>query len=144
MCGQEWRFLPISLFLCFWGDEDRVAGPQLNSNAASVWENVDGGDVFQAAELVWRQEKTPASPAFAPGAQPWPPLHPIHSSPGVLSSLSASPDSAEHLSKTGEHSIFQTIQLIVHLEQLLIIPYIERQPKWPLCASYKNPLIFVI
>lgn len=109
-----------------------------------MWENIDGGDVFQAAELVWRQEKASASPTFAPGAQPWPPLHPIRSSPGVLSSLSASPDSAEHLSKTGEHSIFQTIQLIVHLEQLLIIPYIERQPKWPLRVSYKNPLIFVI
>lgn len=96
MGSQEWGFSPISLFLCFWGDEDRVSGLQLDSNAISVWEYIDGGDVLQAAELRWGQEQTPASPAFAPGAQPWPPLL-LDSS--MLSSSSASPSSvcsAEH------------------------------------------------
>lgn len=142
ICGQEWRFLPIFLFLCFWGDEDRVTELQLNSNTASAWENVDGGDVFQAAELVWRQEKTPASPAFAPGAQPWPPLHSFQpwcaQLPLSISRLCRAP--------LWDWRAFNISNDSVNcpLRTTLVIPYIERQPKWSLCASYKNSLIFVI
>lgn len=63
----------------------------LDNNVISMWEYVDDGDTLQAAELLCRQEQTPASPAFAPGAHPWPLLLP---GPGVLSSISASPSSA--------------------------------------------------
>lgn len=52
-----------------------------------------GGDVWQAAELLWGQEQTSAPPAFAPGAQPWPP---VLLDPSTLSFSSASPSSAEY------------------------------------------------
>lgn len=39
----------ISLFLCFWEDEDTVAGPQPYNHTVSIWESVDGGNTLQTS-----------------------------------------------------------------------------------------------